>query len=140
MSKIPNKNILALFFPLGLFISLLLWYAISNALMSNVEIRIKGYDPRDILVGHYIAYDIDWEQTDCTQFIHGICPKAEFLKTAVLGIWGGYFRFYVSERAAPKLEKVLQNEQNTISLIYKYRRNYTPRAVQLLVNGQPLAM
>jgi hypothetical protein len=108
--------------------------------MSNVEIKIKGYDPRDILAGHYIAYDIDWEQTDCTQFVRGICPKAEFLKTAILGTWGGYFRFYVSERAAPKLEQIMQNKDNTISLIYKYHRNYTPRAVQLLVNGRPFVM
>ena len=47
---------------------------LSFQINSGIEVRlpIMGYDPRDLLSGHYILYQIDWESADCKQFENAI--------------------------------------------------------------------
>ena len=59
--------------------------AVMRAGLPEVTVRIAGYDPRDLLSGHYIAYTIDWENTDCGQFENGICPKEAFYESGIDG-------------------------------------------------------
>lgn len=108
----------------------LIWVASINielAKAKQVTIRIKGYDPRDLLSGHYIYYQIDWNNTDCTQFEDNTCPRKAF-KNA--------HRFYIDETKASDLEKKLQNTDNIAEIIFSYRRGYTPLAQKLLINGK----
>ena len=101
---------------------------------SEVTVRVMGYDPRDLLSGHYIAYEIDWEHTDCTQFANGICPQEEFCKEAR---WGRQCRFYVPETQAQRLDKLFrQSGENRFEVIYAYKPGQTPIAKQLLINGK----
>ncbi|MBO5039191.1 MAG: GDYXXLXY domain-containing protein [Alphaproteobacteria bacterium] len=93
----------------------------------EVVVRVQGFDPRDLLSGHYIWYRIDWDKTDCTQFESRICPKLAFE-------WGG--RFYVPENKAQALDKAVRDENNTAEMVFSYKEGFKPYALRLLVNGE----
>lgn len=97
----------------------------------DVQIAIEGYDPRDLLSGHYIRYQHNWQQTDCTQFANNICPKEAFCE---------YCRFYISETHASTLDKILrQPKQAPITVVYSYQQGRKPVAKSLLIDGKPYA-
>lgn len=101
----------------------------------EIIVSITGYDPRDLLSGRYIAYQIDWEKTNCQQFEKGICPKTNFCRD---GLWGEQCRFYVPEKDAPQLDKLFRNrnQQNLrFEVVYAYQKNKEPIAKKLLING-----
>lgn len=137
MQKI--KIITALVFPIAI---LLLWISIliiKVLTMPEVTLRIAGYDPRDLIGGHYIAYTIDWENTDCTQFDENKCPIDEFKYFARQEYWGEQYRFYIPEKYAAKLDRLFRfNRENHIfEIIYKFKSGLSPIARQLLIDGKP---
>lgn len=93
----------------------------------EVVVRLQGYDPRDLLSGHYINYQLDWDKTDCTQFKDGICPRFDFEK---------FGRFYVNEDKAIVLERAIRDNSNTAEMVFSYRKGMKPLALKLLVNGE----
>ena len=103
---------------------------------TDVTVAIAGYDPRDLLSGRYIAYQIDWSQTDCTVFPNKVCPKNEFCKEAR---WGRQCRFYVPETHADRLDKLFRQrgEKLRFTVVYSYAPHKTPIAKELLINGKP---
>lgn len=93
----------------------------------EVVVRLQGYDPRDLLSGHYILYEIDWDKTDCSQFDGGICPRYDFEHSG---------RFYVNEHKAQALDKLVRDNDNTAEMVFSYRKGMKPLALNLLVNGE----
>lgn len=101
----------------------------------TVTLAITGYDPRDLLSGHYIQFQINWDKSDCAQFDQGICPKDR--------IWGVQ-RFYIPEEFAPALDRRFRSAQlignkdkaDTFEVIYAYPQNARPTPKQLLINGK----
>ena len=115
-----------------------LWYDKDSG--TEIAVRITGYDPRDLLSGHYISYRIDWGKTDLTQFENKTVTKDDFVgslnKTS--------YRFYVSETHAKYLDKLLMESWNAkeedkkkVEVVYSYKKGKPPIAKKLLVNGQP---
>ena len=102
----------------------------------EVIIRITGYDPMSLLSGHYIRYQIDWENTDCTQFDDNICPKEDFYRALNNGRWGKSGRFYVAEESAYDLDRAIGNSKNDAEIVYSYPKGRRPLAVRLLINGE----
>lgn len=102
----------------------------------EVSIRIKGYDPVSLLSGHFIRYEIDWDNTDCTQFEENVCPKADFAKALRNNYWGDNGRFYVSEKDAQALDRAVRHKDNTAEIIYSYKQGKKPYAKRLLINGE----
>lgn len=107
-----------------------LFYTAQTA--QQVFIAIKGYDPLDLLSGHYILYEIDWEKTNCHQFIHHICPKQDFAQIS--------HRFYLPEKAAGQIDRLMRI-QNSVSpirfdMIFSYIPHREPIALMLLINNQ----
>lgn len=98
---------------------------------ATVNVRILGYDPLDLLSGHYIRYTLDWQNTDCRQFAGDICPKALFNAYGL-----NYGRYYVPENLAKPLEEVLQNNENIAEIVFSYREGKQPFVLNLLVNGK----
>jgi len=94
---------------------------------SEVVVRLQGYDPRDLLSGHYIRYQLDWENTDCSQFENKICPIRAFDYTG---------RFYVDEDKAPALDKLVRDSNNTVEMVFSYHKGMKPLALRLLINGK----
>ena len=133
------KIITALTLPI---VCLLLWVAVLCAkyfMMPEVVVRIGGYDPRDLLGGHYIAYTIDWDNTDCAQFSGGKCPKEDFANHSINSRWGEQHRFYIPEEHAQKLDDMFRRSGGnyTFEIVYKYASGITPLAKELRIDGKP---
>ncbi len=134
-----TKNYLKLVLMIAPALLLLGWGSVlSYQLHSGREVvlRIKGYDPRSLLSGHYIQYQIDWENSDCGQFENGICPEEEFKCALFKGYWGEYGRFYVSERQASDLDKAVRDSENEAEIVYSYRKERRPYALRLQISGK----
>lgn len=133
-----NKKflILALSFP---FIALIVWTIslyIQQSTGTEIKVAVMGYDPRDLLSGHYIRYTIDWEKTDCSQFPNGICPKDEFCKQSR---FKNQCRFYIPERHAEKLDRLFSRRDDRTAIfevIYSYQAGREPLTKKLLINGK----
>lgn len=133
-----NKKILAVIFIIP-FISLIfwtMWLYTQQVTGTEIKVSVMGYDPRDLLSGHYIRYSIDWNRTDCTQFSNGVCPEDEFCKQAR---WGRECRFYIPEKDAKELDRLFFNRNTTdmvFEIVYSYHTRQEPLAKQLLINGK----
>lgn len=131
-----NQLLLALFIPILLLIGWTCFLGYQRQSGSEVIVTITGYDPRDLLSGHYIAYQVDWDKTDCTQFPDQICPQNQFCRDAS---WGRQCRFYIPERYASHLEKLFRNRwfnHYRFEVVYSYTPNSQPIAKRLLINGK----
>jgi len=134
-----NKRLLAAVLALPWFCLLgwTLFLATVNHNAKKIILPITGYDPRDLLSGRYISYQIDWDKADCSQFTEGVCPKENFCKKAR---WGSECRFYVPEARANQLDRVFRR-RNTDNLkfevLYIYREGMPPIAKEMLINGKP---
>jgi len=129
--------LIAFFIPL---ICLMVWTVslhIQRQSGQEVRVQITGYDPRDLLSGHYIQYQIDWEKTDCSQFEGQVCPDTKyFCKKAR---WGRQCRFYIPEKHAERLDKLFRgrnSNQDVFEIVYSYQPGRNAMAKQLLINGQ----
>ena len=112
------------------------WLAIQRESGREVKVVISGYDPRDLLSGHYLAYTIDWNRTDCRQFNEqGICPKKEFCHEAR---WGRQCHFYIPDAQAAILDDLFRhhNQEYLFEVVYTYCAGQHPMAKKLLINGQ----
>lgn len=133
-----NKKILAVIFIIP-FISLIfwtMWLYTQQVTGTEIKVAVMGYDPRDLLSGHYIRYSIDWNRTDCTQFPNGVCPEDEFCKQAR---WGRECRFYIPEKNARELDRLFLKRNTTdmvFEVVYSYHKGRAALAKQLLINGK----
>lgn len=114
-----------------------LWYDKDSG--NEIRATITGYDPRDLLSGHYIRYRIDWDKTDFTQFENKSFTKQDFIDS----LNKKSLRFYVPERHAKYLDKILMESINTnkedrkqIEILYSYKKGKHPIAKKLLINGK----
>lgn len=121
----------------------------------GVEIRlpIQGFDPRDLLAGHYLIYQIDYglgdfcNSTDDTQRQHHtIClqpqqseasascsiPLAGFCSHE--GFKAGIERFYIPEQYASTLDKAIRGQKGEIVIMVK---NGKASVKDLLIEGKP---
>ena len=114
------------------FIGMCCWvmyYAhfVKNA--TEVVLPITGYDPRNLLSGHYIEFRIDWSKANCHQAEwHGTCPRGDF---------SGVSRFYVPENKAHELERLINNNQHNTEIRFAYKPGMRPIAKDLLIDGKP---
>jgi uncharacterized membrane-anchored protein len=66
--KITNKRLLlALVFPMLALMLLTGYKAHKRYSGTELTIPIVGYDPRDLLSGHYLVYRLDWDSSICRQ-------------------------------------------------------------------------
>lgn len=95
----------------------------------EVKIAARGYDPRDLLSGHYLNLTLDWNATDCTQFKKDKCPFKRF---------DLYYRFYMPEKEAKELDLLIRRRTDfDINLIFSYPQNGSPRLKNMLINQTP---
>ena len=133
-----KKNLLlaVLFLPLICLIGWTIFLTASRNQGKDVKVAVMGYDPRDLLSGHYIQYQIDWKRTDCSQFPEGECPREKFCKEAR---WGRRCRFYIPEKYAQELDDLFRHRNTTdtvFEVTYSYRPGHQPIAKDILINGR----
>lgn len=118
----------------------------------QVALSITGYDPRDLLSGHYVEYTIDYGVKDicrdafnksgyiclnpkmftrerpyhCSLFIKGNCNGSRFE--------AGIERYYVPEKDAKRLEELIRSQK--ASVVLSVLKNGKAQVKDLLVNGQ----
>lgn len=117
--------ITALTFPVVLMGAVMGYHGYMSS-FGEVEIAATGYDPRDILAGHYLNLQLDWNKTDCTQFTDKICPKKEFDKI---------YNFYIGQLSAAILERTVNNTENDVKLLFSYRQGKKPQLNNMKING-----
>lgn len=123
-----NRGLLLflLFLPL---IILTLWLGeleIRYAMSPKVYVSATGYDPRDLLSGHYLNLRLDWDKTDCSQFKENTCPKEKFNYS---------YRYYLPEADARALDKMIFNNNLDLTLEFAYPENGTPIIRNMLINN-----
>ena len=135
-----NNKIYLLFLFVAPLLCLMVWTGSLYMQRSNgvdIKVAVTGYDPRDLLSGHYISYTIDWEKTDCAQFPDGVCHTDAFCKE--MSWRGRQCRFYVPEQYARSLDTLFRNRNNedmVFEVIYSYSKGHKAIAKQLLINGK----
>lgn len=120
---------------------------------TEVILPVSGYDPRDLISGHFIRYKVEYgvnnicpanaeHQTgyvcldnktfslsfpeNCKLFIRGICKYSEFQ--------AGIERYYIPENVAPDLDKNVKD--NKASIILSVTSNGHAQVKALLINGK----
>lgn len=95
----------------------------------SVMVSVTGYDPRDLLSGHYILLLPQWEKTDCSQFKENICPEADF---------DYHYRFYMQEDYAQKLDRVIRKTENLdMKLEFAFPEKAYPIVKELYIENLP---
>jgi len=127
---------------------------ISNLFMGReVELPIVGFDPRDLLSGHYLVYRVDYgvanlcatpeeapgfvcldnrtftqdKPDGCSLFIKGSCNHLRFE--------AGIERFYIPEEKAAMLDQIVRGKQ--ASIVISITGAGHAQVKNLLVNGKP---
>ena len=140
---------------LALPILILLGFVIYHQNIANVGkeaiLPISGYDPRDLLSGHYLIYHIDYDIPDicrtsekqvgyvclspkgfffrqphnCQILIRGTCNYYRFT--------AGIERYYIPEDKADYLSKLIRDKKTSIVISVK---NGVAQVKDLLIDGQ----
>ncbi len=97
----------------------------------TVIVRMMGYDPRDLLSGHYLYLRPDWSNTDCRQFDNGICPQGAPFEYS--------YRYYLPEFEAQKIDAQLQRSDLKVEMVFTYKGSAKPLVKELLIEGKPWA-
>jgi len=128
------------------------------------DIAITGYDPRDLLRGHYLRFRLayNWQDTKnecsggstgcsyCLTNIGEQAPKVQIVDTQIAKQCDGFMqyedlqtplnRFYIAETQAKLAEDILRQARidNTAYLRLSINIKGEPRIVDLLIDGRPL--
>lgn len=119
--------VLSLVFPI---VFLLSWTIITEQNIKNAKeiiIRAEGYDPRNLISGHYLNLRLNWQETDCSQFSDNLCHPNRF---------ESIYQYYIPEIDAPKLDKLAGNNKTKIELVFAYPKNKNPYLKDMLINGK----
>lgn len=159
MNRKTIRLILALLFPVMVWAVLVGEKTYGHHAGTVVTLPVSGYDPRDLLSGHYIIYEIDYgapidcelgnrdaylyldsydgaevspyppDETDNALFIKGHCQGRRFVANIE--------RFYVPEDAAPRLDSILRGRELAASIEVSINRSGRAQVKNFLLNGQP---
>lgn len=153
MRQTKKMLLIALLFPILVLFALTLYKR--HILTSGIEITlpISGYDPRDLLSGHYVIYTVEYGVPDicyraqdiqqgyvcldnksfsfsppshCIHFIRGTCNYGRFI--------AGIEKYYIPESAAPHLDKEVRAK--TASIVISVTPSGQAQVKDLLINGK----
>ena len=88
-----------------------------------VAVPITGYDPRDILRGHYLRYQIDTRHFNRKDYPECRLPKG----------WDN--RFFIPEASAEWLDRLFRSNRHQFSLLFSCQKGHKAIATELLIDG-----
>ena len=93
-------------------------------------VRIEGYDPRDMLYGHYLRFRFAPEKSAAReQFPDDIAAR--------LSVFGG--RYYIPEREAYMLDAMLRDETRTMEIAVGLPKTGKAFMGDLYIDGKAMA-
>lgn len=153
MIQTKKALIIALLFPILALMALTAYKKYVLSFGEEIILPISGYDPRDLLSGHYLIYQIDYgvhgvctsnsgqqagyvclapkmfsysPPDGCSKLIRGVCKLNRFE--------AGIEKYYVPEDKARYLEEQIRSK--TASIVLSITRDGQAQVKDLLVNGQ----
>jgi len=149
--------IVALVLPLIALVGTAFLKGMQRASGTEVILPIEGFDPRDLLSGHYLTYRVDYgvapacatpevhadlcinptrgiypegtRPSDCSLFIRGYCGSDTHFLVEDIN------RFYIPEEHAAALDTKVRNKQGAIVLSVDTDGNAVLK--DLLIDGKP---
>ena len=133
-----NITAIALLFPIIALLTLTIYKKVKIEMGSKIILKIEGYDPRDLLSGHYITFRVNYgakricnttkytqqkvayicleknkyfsyyKPSGCHLYIKGVCKGSRFQ--------AGLDRFYIPQEHASKLDKLVRNKDASIEV------------------------
>jgi uncharacterized membrane-anchored protein len=129
---------LAIALPLVLLAANATWHLYQRSQGVEARLPIRGFDPRDLLAGHYLTYKVDYKLGDfcnitqitqrqehticlaplqsvadssCTLPLSGVCSATGFNT--------GLERFYIPEQYAQTLDQAIRDQKGEIVIMVK---------------------
>lgn len=160
-------RMLALALPVVFAAGLAGWHAVTLANAQSWRIAIEGYDPRDLLRGHYIVFDYDWNWSSgarncetgtpcCLCLTHDETPFVEPLVAAqqcvpdladrcdgvIRTSWRGGRdtlgrQFFLDERHARAVQRMIWSGETELAVDLKVTRDGTALIEGLVIDGLP---
>jgi uncharacterized membrane-anchored protein len=153
-----KNNIIACAVMLFVLFGWTLFHAVSSNVGEIVEIKVSGYDPRDLISGHYLTYNVNYDNfkpSACRNFYHGsavyLCLERAKLSASkpagCLAIKGnckghganiftaGIERFYVPETYAQSLDAALRGGKHEAKIKVLITRGGTAYVKDMLFDG-----
>lgn len=125
-----SKYVLAFFLVLPLVVYLYWIASLEKQLYSSKEVMVamNGFDPVDLLSGHYLLLRPDWNNTDCAQFEQNRCPTELFAYS---------YRYYLPEVKAMDVDReIASNENLKVEISFAINGKANPLVKELYINGQ----
>lgn len=154
MIKTKKGLLVALIIPIIALLFLMGYKKYILSTGNEVILPITGYDPRDLLSGHYLIYEIDYGVKDiCNNLFYKI-KKQGFIclstkkfsyrwpdncETMIKGVCNhrrfeaGVERYYIPEKDAKKLELLVISKK--ASIVLSVLKNGKAQVKDLLING-----
>lgn len=120
---------------------------------NKVRLAIQGYDPRSLLSGRYIDYQINWDKTDPNELNRlplycniSVQKNCNTYKEKEHCWWQDYDwnkvagyrqRFYIPEEKADRLDRIFFKRDHLFEVLYACQLGRRPVAVELLIDGKP---
>ncbi|MCO5112550.1 MAG: GDYXXLXY domain-containing protein [Bdellovibrionaceae bacterium] len=151
--------IVGILFPILVLLGMVIKHHLNIESGGKVTLKILGYDPRDLLSGHYITYRVDYEidpahicrmwNTNESAFIclsgnRKFTTNSKELKGCDLYLKGickhgrfeaGIERFYIPENLAKDLDMAVRDGQGKINVTIQ--KNGTGMVTDLLIEDLP---
>jgi uncharacterized membrane-anchored protein len=147
---------ISILLPILVLFSLVMSHEYDKRHSQEVVFKISGYDPRDLLAGHYLIYRVEYgaptpcqdpkvrpqqaimclkplralksfsEKSSCSLSIVGYCRGQEFL--------AGIERFYIPATESQRLDRLVRNGE--VKLVVRITPRGKASASHLLINGE----
>ena len=154
-----NRLALAIAFPIVVLLCLMLYKQHIVSTGQIVKLAIVGFDPRDLLAGHYLRYRIDYQiNTSCNSTVQNnkkmqlclkpqpyfIAPNNVLISECQLYLSGrckegkfvaGIERFYIPEQYANQLDTLVRNTRGELQV--SINKQGQAQIQNLLIDGQP---
>ena len=163
---IINKTKILLFIPVFVLLG---WTLSVQSMISQgekLDLPVRGYDPRDILAGHYLSVSVDydafpseckvedkkenrellWKKRDaffCTDAGRIVLERPAVCRSFIKGycyynrFHDGVSRFYVSEKKAGALEKAVRDKSKRPMLRLSVTPDGRAFPLDLILEGMP---
>ena len=160
-----NKTKILFFIPVFILLG---WVLFLQSMVSSgvkIELPIRGYDPRDILAGHYLSVEVDfdafaqeckvegkenarlrWKKRDaffCVPLSKVFLEKPSNCGAFIKGycqnndFHGNISRFYIPEKSSRVLERAVLNQENNPMLSVSVAKDGKAYPLDLILQGMP---